>query len=210
MILSGVKETTPLNKVYFLQASPTGVSGAQDPARWTFFSLCGVVNGLNGNCRPVQAALPFDPPRNFGTEQGLPQRFVGTHYYYYISRFMFAFYLIALFFSAVAWVMAIVALALNRIGSVLAGLMSLTAFAFQGLATSLMTYVSRSHVHLVRSLTWTVHGLSKVAIGSAHMAKMQILDNMHTASLGARRLASSSAQCCLYWNSSLRDAAARN
>jgi len=77
VILSGAVQGNPVNKVYFLQAATTGVNGARNPARWTFFAICGVVNGANGNCGNVVPALPFDPPTNFGTTTGLPAAFEG-------------------------------------------------------------------------------------------------------------------------------------
>jgi len=77
VILSGAVEQNPINKVYFLQAATSGVSGARNPARWTFFAVCGVVNGATGNCGAVVPALPFDPPRNFGTTSGVPATFEG-------------------------------------------------------------------------------------------------------------------------------------
>jgi len=76
VILSGAVEANPINKVYFLQAATT-TAGARNPTRWTFFSVCGVVNGLTGNCGAVVPALAFDPPRNFGSTTGLPQAFIG-------------------------------------------------------------------------------------------------------------------------------------
>lgn len=110
VILSGVSNTTPLNKTYFLQVDTAGTSAPRNPSRWTFFYVCGEQNGLNANCGSPVPALPFDPPRNFGSDQGVPQSFIGTHHYYYLSRFMFAFYLIALFFAALAFFTGILAL----------------------------------------------------------------------------------------------------
>lgn len=141
VILSGLNHS-PLNQVYFLQASTNGVNGGNDqlqnPARWTYLDICGVVDGNNANCGPKHAALPFDPPRNFGTTNGLPATFVGTHYYYYLSRFAWVFYLIALFFAVVAFLLSVFAL-IARLGAYLTGFTSLLAVFFQALAASLMT-----------------------------------------------------------------------
>ena len=77
-ILSGGVNSSPINKFYFLEAGDIGsISGARNPSRWTFFAICGAENGLNANCGKPVPALPFDPPRNFGTTQNVPEQFIG-------------------------------------------------------------------------------------------------------------------------------------
>lgn len=139
-ILSGAVQHTPINKFYFLQASTNGIADSRNPSRWTFFAICGVdpSNGNNDNCGAVVPALPFDPPRNFGTQEGIPEQFLGTHQYYYLSRFMFAFYLIALFFAAIALVSGLLALC-SRLGGYLSAMTTFVALFFQALAAALMT-----------------------------------------------------------------------
>ncbi|KAK3078864.1 hypothetical protein LTS18_006438 [Coniosporium uncinatum] len=142
VILSGIHTyAVPLNLVYFLQADTSGISNAPNPARWTFFSICGVgPNGHNANCGPIRAALPFDPPnsQDFGTTNGVPPAFIGTNHYYYLSRFMFAFYLIALFFAVLALFTGVLALC-TRIGSFLSGANAALALFFQTITAALMT-----------------------------------------------------------------------
>jgi hypothetical protein len=77
-ILSGGVNSSPINKFYFLEAGDIGsIPGARNPSRWTFFAICGAENGLNANCGKPVPALPFDPPRNFGTTQNVPEQFIG-------------------------------------------------------------------------------------------------------------------------------------
>jgi len=139
-ILSGAITSTPIDKFYFLQASTNGIPNARNPSRWTYFAICGVdeSSGNNANCGAVVPALPFDPPRNFGTEQSVPEQFIGTHQYYYLSRFMFAFYLIALFFAAIALLTGLLAL-VSRLGGYISSLTTSIALFFQALAAALMT-----------------------------------------------------------------------
>lgn len=139
-ILTGGVNSSPLDKFYFLQASTSGIPNARNPSRWTFFAICGEnpSTGRNSNCGAPVPALPFDPPRNFGTEQNVPEQFLGTHKYFYLSRFMFAFYLIALFFAAVALASGLLAVC-SRLGGYLSSLMTSVALFFQILAASLMT-----------------------------------------------------------------------
>jgi len=148
VILSGAVSGTPENQIYFLQTSTNGITPQpRNPSRWTFFSVCGVdSNGHNTDCGAVIPALPFDPPHrdNFGTLTGVPAAFLGTHHFYYLSRFMFAFYIVALFFAVCALFTGLLALC-TRLGAYLSGLNTGLALFFQALAASLMT-------------AWTIQG----------------------------------------------------
>ena len=147
-ILSGAINSAPLNNFYFLQAATNGIPNARNPSRWTFFAICGrdPSSGNNANCGSPVPALPFDPPRNFGTTESVPEQFIGTNMYFYLSRFMFAFYLIALFFAACALFTGLLALC-SRLGGYLSGLTVAVALFFQALSASLLTYVILSSEH---------------------------------------------------------------
>ncbi|KAF1982877.1 SUR7-domain-containing protein [Aulographum hederae CBS 113979] len=141
VILSGTAYHNPLNQVFFIEANTDGIPGAPNPARWTYFSICGVSDsGKNTNCGPVHPALPFQPQHrdDFGTETGVPEAFIGTNHYYYLSRFMFAFYLIALFFAVIGLFTGLLALC-TRLGAYLSGLNSFIALFFQTITAALMT-----------------------------------------------------------------------
>lgn len=138
VILSGVVDVTPFNKTYFLQADTSGTGATRNPSRWTFFEICGEANGLNANCGKAVPALPFDPRRNFGSTEGLPTAFTHGHKFYYLSRFMFAFYLIALFFATIALFTGLLAMC-SRLGSYLSGATTAVALFFQALTAALMT-----------------------------------------------------------------------
>lgn len=167
LILSGAINSSPINQFYFLQAGTNGIPNARNPSRWTFFAVCGrdPSSGHNANCGAVVPALPFDPPRNFGTTENVPQQFVGTHMYFYLSRFMFAFYLIALFFAVCALFTGLLAMC-SRLGGYLSGLTVSIALFFQALAAALMTYVlppttptsSQRTTSLTLHSAWVVKG----------------------------------------------------
>jgi len=53
VVLSGVKDTTPLNKTYFLQADTSGISGARPISQWTYFYVCGADNKDCGDAVPA-------------------------------------------------------------------------------------------------------------------------------------------------------------
>jgi hypothetical protein len=161
VILSGGVDGNPENQIYFLEASNIGnIPNARNPSRWTLFAVCGVgSNGRNANCGAPVPALPFDPPRNFHTQTNVPQQFIGTHHYYYMSRFMFAFYIIALFSSVIALFTGLLALC-SRLGGYLSGLTTCVALLSQTLAAALMT-------------TWTVEGRNAFRSGG-HSAKLGV------------------------------------
>jgi hypothetical protein len=148
VILSGGVNSSPEDKVYFLQADTQGIPNARSPSRWTYWAICGAddFGGRNTNCGSAVPALPFSPthPSNFDTTSGIPPQFIGTKHYYYLSRFAWVFYLIALLFSATALFTGLLALC-TRFGAYLSGLTTFLAFFWQALASSLMT-------------AWTVQG----------------------------------------------------
>lgn len=136
VVLSGLG-TSPENKVYFLQSTTNNIGGSfhggdvPNPARWTYLAICGEVNGDNGNCGPKSAAIPFDPARNFGSTT------LGDGYYY-TSRVSWAFYIIALFFAVVAFLISIAAI-VARLGAYLTGFFAFLAMISQAVAAALMT-----------------------------------------------------------------------
>jgi hypothetical protein len=140
VILAGTSDHKPLNLVYFLQTTTNGIPGARNPSRWTPFYICGVVDGHNGNCGKPVPALPFNPPgrSNFDTATGVPDDFLGTHKYFYLSRFAFVFFIISLFFSVIALFTSLLALC-TRLGAYMSSFNTFVALFFQLLAAALMT-----------------------------------------------------------------------
>lgn len=146
-MLSGAINGAPVNKWYFLQADTANIQGAPPLSRWTFWNICDGSTGTNvctGTLGAIKPAHPFDPPsgRNFGTTTNVPAGFVGTRLYFYLTRCMFAFALVSLFFGACALLTGVLALC-TRIGAYFSGLLTTLAFIFQALTAALMTYVSR-------------------------------------------------------------------
>jgi len=144
ILLAGAVNGSPVNHWYFLEVDTANIPTAPPLSRWTFWNICDGSSGVD-DCSgqgygDVSPARPFDPPsgRNFGTTQGIPKNFIGTRYYFYMTRFMFAFALISLFFGACALLTGILALC-TRLGAYLSGLLTTIAFFFQALTAALMT-----------------------------------------------------------------------
>jgi hypothetical protein len=143
VILSGVTHTSPLRQTYFLSADTSGITGARDVSQWTFFHICG-----RGNT-DCSRAFP-DPPVGWAwsgrpTGSNLPTRLIGSYgshttsfYYFYMWRFGWVFYLIALFFTVFAFFTGFIACC-GRLGSAIAGLTTSVALFFLTIAASLMT-----------------------------------------------------------------------
>jgi len=160
IVLSGGISSNPETKIYFLEADTSGMN-ARNPTRWTYWALCAVQNGLNSDCGKPVPALPFDPPHrtNFQSTTGVPDAFIGTRHYYYLSRFAWVFFLVALIFSVISFLLGGLALC-TRIGAYFSSFNTSVALFFQALAASLMT-------------AWTVQGRNAFlkAGHDAHLGK---------------------------------------
>jgi hypothetical protein len=138
VILSGVTRTSPLSRTYFLRADTSGIEGARPISQWTYFKVCG--DG-NTNCGPSRPGLPLGDAWA-SNARNAPSELIGgygdnttSYSYWYMWRFGWVFFLIALFFELLAFFSGFLALC-NKLGS---GLISLVALFFLTIAISLMT-----------------------------------------------------------------------
>ena len=143
LILSGVTNTSPFSKTYFLQADTSGIDGARDVTQWTFLYACGADNL---NCGKSHAAMAFG--KAWGSRAAnAPASLIGRYgghttafYYYYMWRFSWVFYIMALFFEICAFFTSFLACC-GRLGAGISSLVTLLAFFFLAIAVSMMTYV---------------------------------------------------------------------
>jgi len=141
VILSGITRTSPLRQTYFLRADTSGISGARDISQWTYFKVCGLDNL---NCGPARPGLPLGDAWDTDAA-GVPSELIGKHgggttstTYWYMWRFGWVFYLIALFFETAAFFAGFLA-CISRLGAALSGFISMIALVFLTAAVSLMT-----------------------------------------------------------------------
>jgi hypothetical protein len=74
VILSGVKNTTPLNKTYFLSADTSTIAGSgRATSQWTYFYVCGAGNT---DCGKPIPDMPFGAAW-VGGSAGAPSALVG-------------------------------------------------------------------------------------------------------------------------------------
>lgn len=142
-ILAGVTDTTPLNKTYFLRADTSGITGARSVTQWTYFYFCGEGNNDCSSARPA----PAFGKAWAGGASNAPEDIIGSHgggttstHYFYMWRFGWVFFLIALFFETFAFFGAFLACC-GRLGAAISGLLSIVALLFLSAAASLMTAV---------------------------------------------------------------------
>ena len=164
MLLAGGISAFPVSLIYFLEADTSAVPGAPALSTWTLYSLCGATSAdQTVDCKPPSPAFPFDPQSNFGTTEGVPEAFLGcvarascrrarraecqadhgrrrNNRWYYETRILFAFLLIALFFAVCSLFLGLFAL-FSRIGSYLSSVLCFVALIFQTVAAALMTCV---------------------------------------------------------------------
>lgn len=140
-LLAGTIDSRATNQIYFLQADTSSIPNAPLTSRWTFWNLCaGGSSSAVDLCSRVTPAYPLDPPsnRNFGTSEGVPEPFIDTRKFFYMTRFMFAFVLIGIFFAFCSLLTGLLALC-TRIGAYISGFLNMISFFFQTLAAVLMT-----------------------------------------------------------------------
>jgi len=156
VVLSGVKDVAPLNKVYFLQADTSKIPDARAVSQWAYFYICGEGNQ---DCGKAVPALPFGYPWVANTDN-VPAVLLGSHgkgttstYYYYMWRFGWVFQLIALLFGSLAVLSGL--LSFTRIGSGVSSLIVFGASSFQTLAAILMTvtFVKARNVFRANGIT---------------------------------------------------------
>jgi hypothetical protein len=74
VVLSGVTDQTPLNKVWFLQADTSHIAGSPRPiSQWTYFYVCG---NDNTDCGSPVPGLPIGYAW-IGNSTGAPAALVG-------------------------------------------------------------------------------------------------------------------------------------
>ncbi|KAK9380243.1 SUR7/PalI family-domain-containing protein [Kockiozyma suomiensis] len=133
ILLAGVKDHNPLNRLFYMETATSSIRGAPATTRWTLWNICSVSDGVNYNCGSNKPAYAFDPASNFGTSSNIPSDFSSSHKtYYYLSRFAFAFFFVAAGFTAFGFITAFLALC-SRFGAAVSSF-----WTFMGLITSIV------------------------------------------------------------------------
>lgn len=141
ILLGGVKEKSPLNEFYWIEFDTDQISSSlPNPVRWTLYNYCGVSSsGKNIDCTKTSAAFPFKPQSAFHTTNGIPSDFIDNEStYFYLSKISYAFYLIAISFLFLSFLLSCAA-CFSRLGGALAGFLSFLALLFATAASAMLT-----------------------------------------------------------------------
>lgn len=108
IILSGATDSYPVSSFYWVQGDTNGIPNAPSLTRWTFWGACSR-DGGNTNCGSnLSPAYPISPVDNFGTKTNVPSKFISDRdSFYYLTRFAFCFFWIALAFIGVSFLLYI-------------------------------------------------------------------------------------------------------
>ncbi|KAK4229970.1 SUR7/PalI family-domain-containing protein [Podospora fimiseda] len=141
VILSGITRTSPLRQTFFLSADTSGITGARSVSQWTYFKVCGLDNL---DCGPARPGLPLGDAWDTDASN-VPAELIGSYgggttsyTYWYMWRFGWVFYLIALFFETATFFVGFLACC-GRLGAAISGIMGIVSLLFLSVAVSLMT-----------------------------------------------------------------------
>lgn len=143
MIISGATDHYPVNRFYWVQGNTTGIPNAGAETRWTFWGAClqdtDGTDTCTGNLAP---AYPISPVDNFNTHVNVPHQFISKRdAFYYLTRFSFCFFWIALAFVGVSFILYILTWCSKMMSNMVVVLMSF-GFVFNTAAVVLQTAAS--------------------------------------------------------------------
>lgn len=142
IILSGSMTNYPVDRFYWVQADTSGIPNAANTTRWTFWGACSITDGTTSCGDHLSPAAPISPIDNFNTKINVPSKFISDRdTYYYLSRFSFCFFWIALAFIGVAFLLYILTFC-SRIILQVVFILSIVGFIFNMVAVVLQTAVS--------------------------------------------------------------------
>ncbi|KAK5779796.1 hypothetical protein RI543_002919 [Arxiozyma heterogenica] len=142
IILSGSMTNYPIDRLYWIQGDTSGIPNAANTTRWTFWGACSISNGITECGEHLSPAAPISPLDNFDTKVNVPFKFISDRdTYYYLSRFSFCFFWIALAFIGVAFLLYILTFCSRFILQVVM-ILSIVGCIFNMVAVVLQTAVS--------------------------------------------------------------------
>lgn len=114
-VLSGGVDAFPFNTFYWVEVDTSSIKDiGYSVYRWTYWGIChpeSIDSSSQGTCTLLGPAVPISPMDNFGSSflSSIPNDFIANQQtYYYLSRFSFAFVLIALIFTGISLINLIV------------------------------------------------------------------------------------------------------
>ncbi|RCK57845.1 Protein SUR7 [Candida viswanathii] len=133
-VLAGSSKHFPLDRFYWVEADTTNIPNAPaNRSAWTFWGVCDKEDYSNCLLGPAYPILPQD---NFGTTVNVPENFLNNeNTFFYLSRFAFAFCLIALAFVGLAFIIDILGFCFEIIDKVVIILITIALIFMAGFAS---------------------------------------------------------------------------
>jgi len=142
VILGGVSSVVPFSEDFFLSVDLSSLkNGKTGYARWTMWQVClaDTPSGPNTSCGVSKPAYAFDITPYLPANSDLIDSLLSkANFYYYMSRFAFAFYLIAIAFAVFSLFTGLLALC-SRLGGAVSSFLGFIALFFALAAAVLMT-----------------------------------------------------------------------
>ncbi|KAG7660825.1 SUR7 [[Candida] subhashii] len=132
-VLSGSINSGTFRTFYWLRADTADIPNAPaDTSVWTFWGVCDQHNFNNCLLGP---AYPISPVDNFNTDTNIPAKFIDNRdTFYFLSRFSFAFCLLALGFAGLAFIIDLLGFCFEAIDKVVVFLITIALFFQAGFA----------------------------------------------------------------------------
>lgn len=132
LVLSGSVNHFPFDTFYWVRGDTSAITDAYNESAWTFWGVCDYNDFSTCQSGP---AYPISPVDNFGTTSGVPSDFVDNRdTFFYLSRFGFAFFLLALAFSGFALLTCFLGFCFSFIDKVMVVLAMIALFFVCGAA----------------------------------------------------------------------------
>lgn len=197
IVLSGSSKHFPLDRFYWLSADTSGIRNAPNTSAWTFWGVCEKNDFSKCTLGP---AYPISPVDNFGTTSGVPQKFIDSRdTFYYLTRFSFAFTIVSLCFTGVAFIIDILGLCFSIIDRVVIAFISFALFFIAGTAALQTAGVVlakqafedadlSTHIGVkLMAITWTTVVLLLIVFFNTCFANIAISYRKHIARVNAAK-----------------------
>ncbi|CCF58191.1 hypothetical protein KAFR_0E00370 [Kazachstania africana CBS 2517] len=104
IVMSGSINHSPITSFYWVEGDTSGIANAPNVTRWTYWGACSRDDGSTHCNEFLGPAYPISPKDNFNTEENVPHSFISKRdSFFYLSRFSFVFFGLALSFVGMAF-----------------------------------------------------------------------------------------------------------
>ncbi|ODV90725.1 hypothetical protein CANCADRAFT_44365 [Tortispora caseinolytica NRRL Y-17796] len=130
--LGGISDVTPLNRMWYVRVGEPDVGFA-----WTIWNVCTYGGGSVYNCTTPMPDYAFQPELILEAS-AIPEIYIGGNsHYYYLSRFTWPFFLLALAFCSFAFIFSMLSFC-SRLASYIIAVLISIGLVFDVIASSIL------------------------------------------------------------------------